>query len=70
MTLASAKTGEVLEIVDCSATGKARARLDSLGLVPGARITVLSSSFAGLIVEIKGSHLAICKEVADTLKIA
>ncbi len=70
MTLASAKTGEIYTITACSATGKARARLDSLGLVVGQKVHVMSSSFAGLILDIKGSRLAICKEVAGQLMVA
>ena len=70
MTLAKARTGQDCRIVSCTATGKARARLDSLGLVAGEKVHVLSASFAGLIVEIKGSRLAICKEAADALEVS
>ena len=70
MKLSEAKTGTQCRIVDTTATGRARARLDSLGLVAGENIHVLSSSFAGQIIQIKGSRLAICKAVADTLEIA
>ena len=69
MTLASARTGGVYTITACSATGKARARLDSLGLVVGQRVHVMSSSFAGLILDIKGSRLAVCKDVAKQLTV-
>ena len=69
MTLAEAKTGQDCRIVSCNATGRVRARLDSLGLVAGERVHVLSSSFAGLIVNIKGSRLAICKEAARMLEV-
>ena len=70
MTLAKAKAGDELTIVSSSSTGKARARLDSLGLVAGTTVNVLSSSYAGLIIAIKGSRLAICKSVAKTLMVA
>ena len=69
MTLAEARTGQKCRIVACNATGKARARLDSLGLVEDETVRVLSASFAGLIVDIKGSRLAICKEAARQLEV-
>lgn len=69
MTLADIKTGQNCRIVACTATGKARARLDSLGLVEGEVIRVLSASFAGLIIDIKGSRLAICKDAARQLEV-
>ncbi|NTU89959.1 MAG: ferrous iron transport protein A [Actinobacteria bacterium] len=70
MTLTQVRQGREYHILDSNAQGKERARLDSLGLVPGAKIRVLSSSWAGFIVEIKGSRLALCKAVADTLLVA
>lgn len=70
MSLLEAREGQQCRIVRCDATGKTRARLDSLGLVPGATIDVLCSSWAGIIVNIKGSHLAICRDVAEQLSVA
>lgn len=66
--LSEAVSKNAYTITGCNATGPTRARLDSLGLVVGERIDVLSSSWAGLIVEIKGSRLAVCKAVADMLE--
>jgi len=70
MSLVEARAGQQVRIVHCDATGRTRARLDSLGLVPGATVDVLSSSWAGIIVGIKGSHLAICRAVAEQLSVA
>jgi Fe2+ transport system protein FeoA len=36
----------------------------------GEQVNVLSSSWAGLILEIKGSRLAVCKSVADTMEVS
>ncbi len=69
MILSNAKAGSVHTIAACHATGRTRARLDSLGLVVGERISVRSSSYAGLILEIKGSRLALCKAVTDTMEV-
>lgn len=70
MSLLDAPEGQKCRIVGSSSAGKTRARLDSLGLVPGATIDVLSSNWTGIIVEIKGSHLAVCRSVAKTLAVA
>ena len=65
MTLKQALAGSTYHIVNCNVSGKTRAKLDSLGLVRGEAITVLSSSFAGLIIEVKGSRLALSREIAE-----
>lgn len=70
MILSQAKAGSEHTITECRASGPTRARLDSLGLVVGEKIHVLSSSWAGLILEIKGSRLAVCKAVADTMEVS
>ncbi len=69
MTLHQIEKGCTCKIVSCNITGKTRAKLDSLGLVKGESITVLSSNFAGLIVEVKGSRLALGKQIADALEV-
>jgi len=70
VVLSKAAAGSEHVITGCRATGRTRARLDSLGLVIGERVNVLSSSWAGLILEIKGSRLAVCKSVADTMEVS
>jgi Fe2+ transport system protein FeoA len=69
LTLSKTRTGNTYVITECNATGRERARLDSLGLVVGQTVHVLSSSYAGLILDIKGSRLAICKDVANRLTV-
>jgi Fe2+ transport system protein FeoA len=68
--LSKAAAGTSHTITACHSTGPTRARLDSLGLVEGERVDVLSTSWAGLILEIKGSRLALCKAVADTMEVS
>jgi len=69
LKLTKAKAGKSYLIIADDATGKARARLDSLGLVVGTSVYVITSSYAGTIVDIKGSRLAICKSVTDQLHV-
>lgn len=44
--------------------------MDSLGLVVGERVKVLSASWAGIILEIKGSRLAISRSISDTVEVS
>ena len=69
VTLSEGKAGMSYVIRRNVYGGKARARMDSLGLVEGETVHVLSNTFSGLIVIIKGSRLAVCKAVADALEI-
>lgn len=64
MLLSEARRGEGYTVVRCNVSEKVSAKLGSLGLVTGQRIRVLSSTFAGLIIEVKGSKLAIGKSLA------
>ena len=68
--LSKAKTGNVYTIVQCHDQGHTRARMDSLGLVVGERVKVLSASWAGIILEIKGSRLAISRSISDTVEVS
>ena len=70
MQLADAKAGQTVTIVSNNAHGKAFARLNSLGLMEGQKLRVLSSGFPGLIVDIKGSRLAICKSAARDMEVS
>ncbi len=70
MTLADGKPGEDYTIGQNTYKGKARARMDSLGLVEGESIHVLSNTFSGVIVIIKGSRLAISRHLAKGLEVA
>jgi ferrous iron transport protein A len=69
MRLQQIENGQSCHIVSCGVTGKTKAKLDSLGLVKGESVTVLSSNFAGLIVEVKGSRLALGHEVAAEFEV-
>ena len=70
MTLGSAKIGSGHRIIGCRASGSLRTKLESMGLVPGEQVNVISASAAGMIIEIKHSRLAISQDMADNLIIA
>jgi ferrous iron transport protein A len=70
MTLSSAKVGAGHRIIGCNAAGTVRAKLETMGLVPGEKVSVVSASAAGLIIEVKRSRLAISQDMAESLIIA
>ena len=68
MLLSDAKEHGEYTVVRCGdVSEKVAAKLASLGIVTGQRISVLSSTYAGLIVEVKGSRLAVGKSLAREL---
>jgi Fe2+ transport system protein FeoA len=69
LTLKDAQPGTNYYIVENSATGRTRSRLDSLGLVSGEDIRVLYANFSGFVISIKGSRLALSRGVAKGLTI-
>ena len=67
--LDKAVRGHSYRIVSSSALGKSRLRMDSLGLVSGEVVHVLFSNYAGLVVAIKGSRLALGRRPAACLTV-
>ena len=69
MPLTMARAGEEREIKRIGGRDEARRFLESLGFVVGAVISVVSGMNGNLIVNIKGSRVAISKEMANTIMI-
>lgn len=70
MTLSCMKLGDRGVICSCDATGAVLHRLENLGLLVGTPVSVLSCTNGGLIVDVRGSRLALGKDAADCLNIA
>ena len=69
MPLTMARAGEEREIKRIGVRDEARRFLESLGFVVGAVISVVSGMNGNLIVNIKGSRVAISKEMANKIMI-
>lgn len=69
MPLTMLPPGQEAIIRDCKASEATRKFLEGLGIVPGASITVVSETGGNLIVNVKGSRLALSKGVAGQLYI-
>jgi len=67
MTLNKAGVGENRRVVACQAPAKLRTKLETLGLVPGERVNIISSTDAGMIIEVKSSRLALGHDLAESL---
>jgi ferrous iron transport protein A len=70
MTLNTVNEGSEYRLVALNAPAKIRSKLETLGLVPGERINVLSSTTTGLIIEVKQSRLAIAHDLARSIVVS
>ncbi len=69
MTLNTATAGKRYIVVSCEASLKMRNKLETLGLVPGQMVNVISRTAAGLIIEVKNTRLAIGNDLARSLQV-
>lgn len=73
MTLADGKPGQTYTIrantYEGGDKGRARARMDCLGLVEGEAVHVLSNTFSGIVIIVKGSRLAVSRAIAQGLEV-
>ncbi len=60
-------TGHTARIAKVRGRGELHHHLESLGFVEGASVTVVSEQAGNLIVEIKGAHIALDKQVATRI---
>lgn len=64
MPLSMADANVPAQIIKIGGNGAQRLFLENLGFVPGALVTVISKNSDGLIVNIKGSRVALNKDIA------
>ena len=69
MPLTMARAGEEREIKRIGGRDEARRFLEILGFVVGAVVSIVSEMNGNLIVNIKGSRVAISKEMANKIMI-
>jgi ferrous iron transport protein A len=70
MPLSMLSLGESKEIISISASPDLKQRLLSMGFVPGNSVTIVSMSSQGLVLEIKGTRLALNKGLAHLIQVA
>lgn len=70
MPLSMLSLGDSKEIVSISASSELKQRLLSMGFVPGNSVTIVSESPMGLVLEIKGTRLALNKGLAHLIQVA
>ena len=69
MPLTMAKAGEENTIVKIGGKEEVRRFLESLGFVTGSIVSVVSEMNGNVIVNVKGSRVAISKEMANKIMI-
>lgn len=70
MTLAEMKTGNKARVSEVSGADAVKKHLGSLGVVPGALVTVCQISFGNMIIGIHDGRLAINEDVARRISVA
>lgn len=65
--LVAAELGQEVEITQCHIKGNLKKHTDSLGLLPGEKITPVSKNDGGLIIKVKESRFAIEFGVASRI---
>lgn len=56
-------------VIAVTGEGDVRRRLEELGFVPGTKVEVLSRAGDGVIVDVRGSRIAIDSKLADCIVI-
>ncbi len=69
MPLTYADAGSDLTILKIGGKSEVRSHLENLGFVVGGSIRVISSLAGNLIVNVKGSRVAISKEMASKIMV-
>ncbi len=69
MPLLFADEGKEYIIRKVGGSDQLRAHLENLGFVPGAAVSVVTANGGNLIVNIKGSRVAVSKEMAGKIMI-
>ena len=69
MPLTMAKAGEENTIIKIGGKEEARRFLESLGFVAGSIVSVVSEMNGNVIVNVKGSRVAISREMANKLSL-
>ena len=70
MSLKRVANGQRVEVVATNAEGILLGKLASLGIVPGAEITVLHNSLHGaFVISCRGSRFVIGHGIADTIQV-
>ena len=63
------RNGEAYRIVVCDIDARTRSKLETLGLVCNGRLTVISNTKSGLILDVRRSRLAIGNDLAKHIEV-
>ncbi len=67
MPLTFLRSGETAQVVKVRGKGDVRHHLERLGFVPGASVTVVAQQGGNVIVEVKGSQVALDRSAAQRI---
>lgn len=67
MPLAIAPIGKEVTLIKYSLNTQLRKHLEDLGMIPGSKITVIKEKDGDVIIQVKGSRIAINKGLASNI---
>ncbi|MGD1820330.1 MAG: FeoA family protein [Pleomorphochaeta sp.] len=70
MPLSMLGLGESKKVVSISASSELKDRLLSMGFVPGNSVKIINMNNMGLVLEVKGTRLALNKGLAHLIQVA
>ncbi|MCR5624360.1 MAG: ferrous iron transport protein A [Lachnospiraceae bacterium] len=70
MPLIFVEAGKIVKVLRVSGTAEVKKHLEDLGFVAGTEVEVVQSQGGNLIVNVKGSRLAITKELAQKITVS
>ena len=69
LPLSFGQSGDKLFVTQIGGSDEVKKHLGDLGFVPGAVVSVVSSHGGDLIVDLRGTRLAITREIAGKIKV-
>lgn len=70
MPLAMLSQGESRTITSLAAAGEMKQHLSDMGFIPGQTVTVMGESNSGIILQIKGTRLALNRGLAQKILVS
>lgn len=70
LPLSQAQPAQAYRVLGCGADERTCIKLETLGLVPGGRVAVISNTRSGLILDVRRSRLAVGYDLARLIEVS
>lgn len=69
MPLTLCKENSIVKVIKIIGSEESKKRIQELGFVPDSELKIIINNYGELLVEIKGTRIAICKNIASKILI-